>query len=539
MNKRNVFIIILFAIFGLSLFFNTYKRDQIPLCINADEASQGYNSYSLLKTARDEYGSLLPLRLKSFDDFKMPLYAYLSTPFIKIWGLSKFSIRFLNLLVVLLFVPLIYLIAYELFKNKKISIISAFLVAVNPGLITLARQAHEAVLSAFFILVGVYFTLRLVETKKILYLILADIGLLLSAFSYHTGRIFLLFLIFYQTLFILKNRKEFFKLKRLIIVAAIIAITLLTPFFTDYKYGANRVKNLLFFKNAGFQMRLDEYINEHPLRPFHNKLTESAREISNRYFSQLSTDFLLIKGDLNPRFGFQNIGLITPVELLLFLVGIYFLYKNNQKNKNLIMILFLISPLGNSLTWQEGSLTRTYPMLFFILIVVAYGLYNFAGVTIPKKVKLTIFLIGAAWFIFAILGSWDIYFNHYGNRAYVYRYMQCGYQELSNYIKKNYNKFDKFYITERYGQPYIFLLFNLPYPPAKYQSQAEISSPDQYGFGQVAKFDKFFFKFHYDPKIKKAAFIGFPDEFNDLRLDPLKIKKIKIGTEEIFWIWEN
>jgi len=63
--------------------------------------------------------------------------------------------------------------------------------------------------------------------------------------------------------------------------------------------------------------------------------------------------------------------------------------------------------------------------------------------------------------------------------------------------------------------------------------------PDSYGFGQVKGFDKFSFQFSYDNKSKKTAYIGYPEEFTDLKLDQSKIKKIQIRSEEIFWIYEN
>ena len=58
-----------------------------------DEAALGYNAYSLLKTGKDEYGTRWPLALRSFDDYKPPLYAYLAIPTVKYLGLSTYSVR--------------------------------------------------------------------------------------------------------------------------------------------------------------------------------------------------------------------------------------------------------------------------------------------------------------------------------------------------------------------------------------------------------------------------------------------------------------
>src|SRR3989304_8560257 len=118
MDKNLSKIILIVCIF-LSIFFNFYKQNDVPGCLNADEAAFGYNAYSILKTGRDEFGAFLPLRLQSFNDFKLPLYSYLSIPFIAFGGLDIFSTRLLNKLIGILFVPLVYLVVYEISKKKK------------------------------------------------------------------------------------------------------------------------------------------------------------------------------------------------------------------------------------------------------------------------------------------------------------------------------------------------------------------------------------------------------------------------------------
>jgi len=123
--------------------------------------------------------------------------------------------------------------------------------------------------------------------------------------------------------------------------------------------------------------------------------------------------------------------------------------------------------------------------------------------------------------------SWDYYFSHYQNKPQAISSWQCGYKELVQYVKDNYNQYDKFYITDRHGQPYIFFLYYWPFDPASYQKQAKISGPDKYGFGQIAKFDKFEFHFVYDPKLKRSVFVGYPESFNEAPPEVLaKIKKI-------------
>ena len=91
---EKVFFWLLLSVFFISaLALRFYKFGEIPVGFNRDEASIGYTAYSLLKTGKDEYGKSFPLSFKSFGDWKLPLYPYLVTPFIKIFGLSEFAVR--------------------------------------------------------------------------------------------------------------------------------------------------------------------------------------------------------------------------------------------------------------------------------------------------------------------------------------------------------------------------------------------------------------------------------------------------------------
>ena len=80
-----------------------------------------------------------------------------------------------------------------------------------------------------------------------------------------------------------------------------------------------------------------------------------------------------------------------------------------------------------------------------------------------------------------------------------------------------------------------FLLFYLQYPPEKYQKESSLSSPDEYGYGQVEKFDKYVFDLP-NKQVKKSVVMGYPDDFSEAEKSSLK--KIKVGTETIFLIKE-
>src|SRR3990167_9571166 len=114
MNRLLLVLIIFFA-FLLRIF----AIDVIPVGFTPDEASFGYDAYSILHTGKDQWGHTFPLVLESFGDFKPPLYAYLTMPSVAFFGLNKFAVRLPNALLGTAAVYITYLLVNELQKRVK------------------------------------------------------------------------------------------------------------------------------------------------------------------------------------------------------------------------------------------------------------------------------------------------------------------------------------------------------------------------------------------------------------------------------------
>lgn len=495
------------------------------LCFNADEAAFGYNAYSILKTGRDEYGTLAPLRLKSFGDYKMPLYSYLSVPFIATMGLNEVSTRALNSLIAFLFPLVVFLLTKELFKNSKVALLASFLTAVCVGLQIVGRQAHEGYLTAFLITTATLFFLR--QSK------LFFVFLLLSLFGYQSSRLFALFFIGWSLINTIQKKTTKLFLVLLIVICAI-------GFFPDLVYKPARVSNLLFFNTPGFSLMVNELRGEGGSFLMYNKLTMGIKQVTINYLAYLSPEFLTIQGDENYRFGFPGyMSPITVVEYFGVLIGIFFMFAKKEKWRYFIFSMLLITPIPAALSWAGISLTRSLFMLIPILILSSYGFINFFE-SMPRKYRaLSIILIGGA-FAFFLFYNWNFYLFHYPQRALAIRGSQCGYRALSEYIEKAYPSHEAIYISKENGEPYIFQLFYLAFDPATYQKQAHLSAPDEYGFGQVESFDKFKFNFEASPKEKTYLLIGTPEDFKSHKdLDSKKKTSIKVGTEELFQIYDK
>src|SRR3989344_1739996 len=136
-NHANISLITLILILAASL--RLWRLGSIPPGLTADEASLGYNAYSIINSGRDFWGETFPIIFKSFGDYTPGLYVYLSIPFIAIFGLNEISVRLLSAISGILIVYLFYLISGQVLKYSKYKeyerhggIIAAFIASVNP-----------------------------------------------------------------------------------------------------------------------------------------------------------------------------------------------------------------------------------------------------------------------------------------------------------------------------------------------------------------------------------------------------------------------
>ncbi|MCX6730812.1 MAG: glycosyltransferase family 39 protein [Candidatus Roizmanbacteria bacterium] len=254
MNKKIVISTLLFITFISFLLTVINFRISSPPCFNADEAAFGYNAYSLLKTGKDEYGTLLPLRLKSFGDYKMPLYSYLSVPFMAVMGLSETSARALNVFLSLLFPLIVYLLTKELFKKDSYGLMAAFLSSTSLGLHLIARHAHEAYLAAFLTTLTFYFLVRFLKKQSIGKGIMLSLSLALMLFAYHPGRLFAGLFFVVAIIYAIQQKK----IKKYIPVFVLVASVIAVFSISDIIYKPERLKSLLFFSNPGVQLTVQE-----------------------------------------------------------------------------------------------------------------------------------------------------------------------------------------------------------------------------------------------------------------------------------------
>ena len=146
-----VAIILLLLITLLALGLRLYHLDAQSLWY--DEAFSVY-------LARMDLGEIT---LRTAADIQPPLYYYLLHGWIELLGDSEAALRGLSLLFGVLTVPLIYAVAWQLFRSHLAGLLAALLVAVSPLHVWYGQEARMYTLLTFLSLLSSYFLLAVVR----------------------------------------------------------------------------------------------------------------------------------------------------------------------------------------------------------------------------------------------------------------------------------------------------------------------------------------------------------------------------------------
>lgn len=483
--------------------------EKVPPALNWDEVSHGYNAYSLLKTGKDEWGVTLPTIFRAYGDYKLPVYIYLTAASELIFGLSAFSVRLPSILAGIITVTFTYLLVKKLF-NKKAALLSSFLVAIEPWSFFLSRGAFEANLALSFIVSGTY--LFIFGLEKYRYLPISALLLGLSVWTYNSARIFVpIFLIVLITLYWQELTKIWEKNRRAISLSLILTALFLIPMLLQLLSPVGRArygKVSIIDEGAVVQINEKRASSISPSifsRLIYNKGTFFVKAFVRNYLSHFSFGFLFTEGGTHYQFSVPGQGLIYTINILFFLLGLYYLLTNRTRESFLLLIWLLLSPFPSSLTREAPHALRAITMLPIPMIVSALGFFYFLEKT--KRLKIS---SGTLTFVYLILlavfaeNYFKTYFLDY-QRDYSWAW-QYGYKEIVNYAKKSYSGYDKIIVTKRYGEPHEFFLFFWPWEPGKFREDPNLIRFEQSGWFWVDRFDKFYFVNDWEIPKEKGIF---------------------------------
>lgn len=510
MKTKYIVIIALALITLLGGFLRFYKITENPPSLNGDEISFGYSAYSILKTGRDEYGKFLPLTLQSVGDFKNPLPAYLMIIPIKFLGLNDLSVRLPNALFGTLAIPIFFFFLLDIFKKRGLALLGAFFLAISSWHIFYSRFAYETLTASTFILLGIWFFMKMLKGPRF-WAILSAFFLTLTMYTAVAPRLFIPVFVIVTLLFNITRLKNIWdKVLLFIVTCTILGLPLL---YISLFQGANtRLGMILLSRDIEFL----RYINMGPIHSVQDFFLLIFFWL-RRYLSYFQPDFIFFNalGMTIPES--LGLGLLYIFELPLVILGTVEFIQKKIPYKSIFLIWLFTGIFPDSITNNQqhsGRLLQIAPVLILISTLGAIRLYGIIKKLSKFYLKVLvsgIFLIVVVLtFIHAIL-SFNVYFPRVKGES-----MDLGAKEAVQYILQNQDKYKEVIFDTRRGTdgPYqvtnvfLYLLFYSQYDPKTYQNEAKIYGTKENPLLQFNKYSFRYINWQTDHWNKDTLYIG-------------------------------
>lgn len=541
MNK----VFILIAIFILGSILRLYDLGNNPPSVYWDEVSIGYNAYSILKTGADEYGNFMPDSFRSYDDYKPPLYIYLTVPSIAVFGLNEFAIRLPSAVFGALTIFITYFLVKELFKNNNfylkvknykidVPLVASLLIAISPWHLQFSRPAFEANVGLFFILSGLLFFFKGLKNGK--YFVISALMFSLSLYAYHSFRVVTpLLIIASSLLFFTKDLRG--KVTTYIFYLILFVSLLPIELSLLSKSGAGtRLSQVTIFNIPHFLDRSTGYIQHDLLRGdligslLHNRRFVFIFEIIKGYFDHFNLNFLFITGDSSRHHHALGMGMLYIFELPTLFIGLYQLLKKINRQILLLFIMLVIAPLPSSVTTGTPHAVRAILMLFPLVAISAYGtifILNWILSLRDSIAKLLILLTTTVIVSTSVFYYFHQYHIHtpveYGD------FWQYGYKDLYQKLKKYEKKYDSIIISFENDHPDTYYLYYNKINPKSYQELQKIKPV------KISRFESRIGKYHFkkidwskDKLIPNVLVIADPKEVPSDLSDGIVIDEVKL-----------
>ncbi len=488
-------LIILFFITVLAFAFRIYKVDSHPSGVLIDEASFGYNAYSILKTGKDEHGISYPLIFKAFGDQKLPAYAYSLIPSFKIFGFNNFALRLPSVIAGTLFPIAVYFLLIGLNFTKRQSLAGSLIAAVSPWGIILSRFTYESNLAMLFYTTGLAFGFHYLKNNKKIFLILAGICFGLTWYSYIAYRIASVFVLISFLIVAVKQYKIPVRNAALLFGIFIITVIPLLP-GTFSKAGTARFNQIGLFTEGGIPLEVNEsrtYCDEDlPKIPCYlnsNKPVIFTRALINRFAETFSISYLFLQGEKDLKFlSIDNFGLLPIAAIPFYLAGLLYISQKLLSKKinslDIFLIISLIVTAVPAILGGSPQRVRLSPLFPFLLIIIVYGISE-----IEKYFRTELYKKYFNMFLFGIFIFFGIIFMMNYLTIHIKKH-ELTYGSYLPQLTKYLATIDK--NTQIYVRPQTeFITYYAYYnavDPASYRTQTKWYEPNAVGFQHVTDF---------------------------------------------------
>ncbi len=465
LKDHHKLIIILFIAFAVRF----YHLSDVPPGIWLDESSIGYNAFSLSQTGQDEHGFFRPLFFKAFGEYKNPIYIYLTSFLIRLFGLSILTTRFMAVIFGVATVLLTYFVG-KLFIKQNTYWIPALLLACSQYHIIFSRIAYELISLPVLICLGLIFVYK--EDKPYQNAIYAGIAFGLTIYSYAIAKLLTPILVSAVIIFKRNGRGQREIRRHLLTIVCAVLIAAPGIVFSLRGPGMARYQQISIFnhRHQAYQVSLskpDSFIRKNADKPLIVVPVLFAKNV----MAHASFKYLFLEGGHCIRHNISGYGIESRFHIPAFLIGLIWLFRRREY---VLLVWFFAAFIPPSLALVDiPSETKSIGLVPVLQIIIAVGYATlFEGIKTIFKSRKFVDLIHHEFMILLVLEMlilWPFmtaYFTSNTRTSAVA--FDAQWREIVEDTEKILASGDEVTISETFSVYYIQILFHAQRKPAVY-----------------------------------------------------------------------
>jgi len=446
----------------------------LPQGLNCDEASAGYEAFSLLTYGIDRNGNSFPVFLEAWGSGQNALYAYLMIPFVKAFGLNLLSTRLPMALLSCLSLFVWYKMLLQI-KGKKFAAIGLTFLAICPWHIMKSRWGLESNVFPDLVLWSVYFVMQFLLTQKPSRLYIAMGILALTAYAYGTAYLFLPIFCVILFVYLLVTKKIQFR--QAFISFVIVAMI-------DLPILGYLIINTFDLEQVSLGVIT---IPKLPVNRYEEQTSLFEGNVLLNVWQNFchSVKLLVLQDDGLAWNQVSGYGMYYIVSVPFLIVGLVFCFTKNQlKNEfDTIINIWFATAFLLLFALKEANINRINVLIFPLIYYIVTGLH----VVLLKKNRILacviclIYVLSFSGFLFAYCHAEpENYWTFTDDVEDVIQYVNSLEKEI--------------YFEYAFKEPYIYVLYYAQYDTKKFVETVEYFDENHLGnFENVKAFGKYHF----------------------------------------------
>jgi 4-amino-4-deoxy-L-arabinose transferase-like glycosyltransferase len=470
--------LIIISILLLATALRFTALEQALPALNVDEALNGYEAYSLLKTGRDQWGNPWPVTIRGFNDYRRPAIVYTAIPFVATFGLTIYAIRATAAMWGVLGVLFTYRLARDMF-GQWAGVLAGLMLTISPWHLHFSRIGLEATVAMLTVVMGVWCLWRWFRNRRLAWLIGAGLGFGLSLYTYTPAQAFIPLMV--AACGLIFARQLWHQKRAVALTVVVFALVAVPLVYTLVVTSQN-------------QNRLDYVFL---IRPGES-LTQSLSTTFHQWLGHFSPRYLFIRGDAHKVLHPPISGQLHAIDAILLPLGVLNLFKTerSQRAGMLLIAWVALGAVPAALTIQEVGTPHSLRGMLGVpafAIIAAQGVMK-VGIAHRLGPRLRAVLLGVligvlAWNASTFLQRYFVVYPVRAARAFEY-----GTKEAMAYVLEHKDEYDTIVLTDWISQPHIFALFFERYDPHQFQASrpeyaqtlsAKLAQWDKYRVGDV------------------------------------------------------